>query len=201
MRDNALLQVRVAGTGSFNFELDLATAFHKAQQEGGFVDSLPNSDDAMVDEQGGLALGTKCLCNLPTLLLSSNDAGVFRIHSKYPIEVTDVLSDHFERLAKGAPSAAGDGVGVTDGVDVVARIVDFGVNIVPRVVDRASLKMSNNSALCLYLANGCRGTYPVTANNLAIADPQADHVTGVEESKMPANGVHPDQTRELWIAD
>jgi hypothetical protein len=44
-------------------------------------------------------------------------------------------------------------------------------------------------------------TYSVAANNLTIADPQADHVTGIQKGKMFANGIHPDQTWELWIAD
>lgn len=43
-------------------------------------------------------------------------------------------------------------------------------------------------------------SYPVAADNLAVANSQAQHIAGVHESKVLANGVHPDQVGKLGIA-
>lgn len=44
-------------------------------------------------------------------------------------------------------------------------------------------------------------TYSITANDLTIADSYAEHITTIHESKMFANGIHPDKAGILWVAD
>lgn len=139
MRNDTLLEVRVASTGCLDLELNLAAALDETQKERGFVDSVADGDEAVVEEQGSFTLGAQRAGNLLTLLLGSDDTGVLGVNGKDAVDITDVLCNHLERLAKDAPGAACNGVGVANGVDVMASLVDLGVNIVAGVVGRTSL--------------------------------------------------------------
>jgi hypothetical protein len=96
------------------------------------------------------------------------------------VQVTDVLGDHVQGLTKGAPGATGNGMGMADGLDVGAGLVHLRVDVEARVVGRAR---------------------PVASHNLARVNVEAQHVAGVEQGKVLANGVHPHQMRELGVAD
>lgn len=139
MRNNTLLEVRVARTRRLHPQLDVAAPIHKSHKEARLVHRVAHGDDSMVNQQRCFPLGAQDFGNLLTLLLRSHDAGVFVVDAQYAIQVTDVLGNHLEGLAEGAPGPAGDGVGVADGVDVVAGFVDFGVDVVAWVVGGTGL--------------------------------------------------------------
>ena len=40
----------------------------------------------------------------------------------------------------------------------------------------------------------------VSADDFAVADAQAQHVAAVEEPKVSADGIHPDEVAVLWVA-
>lgn len=134
MADDLLLQFRVTATGSLNAQLDVATSIDKPEQERSLVNSVTNSDKAVIHEERGLPIGTKSLGNVLALLLGGDDAEVLVINSECTIEVADVLGDHVKRLSKCTPRAASDGVSVADGVDVSTDLVDLGVDEEARIV-------------------------------------------------------------------
>lgn len=139
MRNYTLLKVRVTRTRRLNPQLDFTAPIHQSHEEARLVDRVANSDDSMVNQQRSFAFGAQYLGNLLTLLLSRYNADIFVVDAQYAIEVAHVLRDHLEGLAESAPGAAGNGVGVADGVDVVAGFVDFGVDVVAWVIGRTGL--------------------------------------------------------------
>ena len=132
--DDLLLQLRVARARRLNTQLDVAAAVHKTQEERCLIDGVTDADEAVVHEQGNLALGAEGLGNLLALLLSGDDAAVLVVDSESAVHIADILGDHVKGLAEGAPGATGNGVSVADGLDVASDLVNLGVDVKARVV-------------------------------------------------------------------
>lgn len=165
---------------------------------------MADADESVIHEKGGFSLGTEGFGDLLTLLFGGDDAAVLVVYGEGAIHVADVLGDHVEGLAKGAPSATGDGVGVADGLDVGSDLVNLGVNVKAGVVCRSGLGssgVSTHSRCVLYDGFPIKTTHHIAAHNLASVDIQAQHVSSIEKGKVLANWVHPDEVVELRVPD
>jgi hypothetical protein len=202
--DNLLLQFWVACAGRLNTQLDVAAAVHKTQEERCLIDGVTDTDEAVIHEQGNLALGAESLGNLLALLLGGDNAAILIVDSEGAVDIADILSDHVKGLAEGAPGAASDGVRMADGVDIAADLVHLRVNVEAGVVGRTGLgkgKPMSHTKLRISCKREMVLSYHVTADNLASVDVEAKHITGVEEGKVLADGVHPDEVVVFRVLD
>jgi hypothetical protein len=93
---------------------------------------------------------------------------------------------------------------MADGVDIAADLVHLRVNVEAGVVGRTGLgkgKPMSHTKLRISCKREMVLSYHVTADNLASVDVEAKRITGVEEGKVLADGVHQDQVVVLSVLD
>lgn len=115
-------------------QLCLTSAVHAHEPEGGLIDAISDSQEAMVLQDNRLA-PTERFCYPRALVRVNNNTTKVAIHAVALVEPERILSDHLQLPPKHAKSLAMNRMRVAGGVDIRPGLVDGTVDGEGRSVD------------------------------------------------------------------